>query len=845
MNLERDEMAKKLVIVESPAKAKSIGKFLGKDYKVLASKGHIRDLPEHTIGVDIEHGFEPKYVLSKDRAKTIIELKRAAKESEEIFLAPDPDREGEAIAWHLHETLLPAAKGKTFYRVQYNEVTPRAVREAIAHPGRIDMNRVNAQQARRVLDRIVGYMVSPMLWRRIRRGLSAGRVQSVALRILAEREREIQAFKAEEYWLMGAKVRRVTAPLDPFDVRLSRIDDEKAAIANETAATEIKSDLEGARLRVSDIKTREVSRHALPPFITSTLQQAASSVLGFSPGRTMSLAQKLYEGGDAGVGLITYMRTDSVNLSEDARAAAKAYISGTFGEAYFAQNHYKSRVGAQEAHEAIRPTDVTRTPESLAGKLEPAELRLYELIWKRFVASLMASAKIAQKTVSIATEKPGAKHAYTFTATSSDVLFDGFLKVMALDLRKKKAAEGEEDEESDEVAHLPPLAVGDEVLPLEWLSERKETKPPARYSEAALIKALEANGVGRPSTYAATVDTLVTREYANREKRQLIPTRLGLDVNDLLVGKMPDLFNVGFTAEMEESLDKVEEGGVEWQAMLGDFYGKFHGWLERAREPPADRAKVDAVLALLDEVKEWAAPTKRGKRTYSDGRFIASIREQLAEGERPVSERQLAALANIAVRYRAQIADAERKLGELGFGDLVAKDREMPGLGEAKKRFDVLSKVELTESQAKFVDSLRKQCDSGRKLSPRQLAIIDRILCECRASIPDFDSVKTKLGLQMTAEMAETDKESAVLVQMLSRVTEWKPAVTKGKRTFDDAEFFKSVSGQFARKHALSDRQRFALKRLCGRYRAQIPDYEKFAAQLGLNVEPAGKDGGE
>ncbi|MBP5510332.1 MAG: type I DNA topoisomerase [Kiritimatiellae bacterium] len=834
-------MATKLVIVESPAKAKSIGKFLGKEYKVLASKGHIRDLPEHAIGVDIEHGFEPKYVLSKDKTKTVIELKKAAKESEEIFLAPDPDREGEAIAWHLHETLLPAAKDKTFYRVQYNEITPRAVREAIAHPGQIDMDRVNAQQARRVLDRIVGYMVSPMLWRRIRRGLSAGRVQSVALRLLAEREREIQSFKAEEYWLMGAKVRRTTAPLDPFNVRLSRIDNEKAAIANESEAAGIKADLEGTRLRVADVKTREVSRHALPPFITSTLQQAASSVLGFSPGHTMSLAQKLYEGGDAGVGLITYMRTDSVALSADARSAAQTYITGTFGEAYFSQNYYKSRAGAQEAHEAIRPTDVTRTPESLAGKLEPAALRLYELIWKRFVASLMASARIAQKTVSIASEKVGAKHVYTFTATSSDIVFDGFLKVMALDLRKKKAAEGEEDEDSDEVAQLPPLVPGDEILPLEWLAERKETKPPARYSEAALIKALEANGVGRPSTYAATVDTLVTREYANREKRQLIPTQLGLDVNDLLVEKMPDLFNVGFTAEMEESLDKVEEGGVEWQSMLSDFYGKFHNWLEQAREPPADRAKVDAVLALLAEVKEWAAPTKRGKRTYSDEKFVTSVREQLAEGDRPVSEKQLSALANMAVRYRAQIADAERKLGDLGFGDLVTKDREMPDLGEAQKRFDVLAKVELTESQSKFVESLSRQCASGRKLSPKQLAIIDRILCECRASIPDFDSVKSELGLQETEEKVAEDKESPFLIQMLSQVKEWKPAVTKGKRTYDDADFFKSVSDQFARKHALSERQRFALKRLCGRYRAQIPDYETYAAQLGLNTKPAGK----
>ncbi|MDR2849359.1 MAG: type I DNA topoisomerase [Verrucomicrobiota bacterium] len=830
-------MGKKLVVVESPAKAKTIGKILGSSYVVKSSVGHIRDLPERSLGVDVEHGFAPKYVLSKGKSKVVAELKKAAKACDEIFLAPDPDREGEAIAWHLQETLADAAKGKPVHRVQYNEITPRAVRAAFEKPGEIDMHRVDAQQARRVLDRIVGYMVSPMLWRRLKKGLSAGRVQSVALRLVAERERQIQAFTIEEYWVMGANVRRETAPLDPFAARLARVDGEKPSVGSEAAAKALLSDLDGCAMRVGDVRQRESARRPLPPFITSTLQQAASSVCGYSPNKTMSLAQKLYEGVDLGsggpVGLITYMRTDSVNIARDAQAEARAFITGTYGEPYYPEtpNYYKSRANAQEAHEAVRPTDVSRTPESLRGVLDGPALKLYELIWKRFVASQMSAARIAQKTVDITPVKDGLAHTYLFTATSSEVLFDGFLKVMALDFRKKKPEEDDSEEESDEVDRLPPRATGDPRVTLDWLSDRKETKPPARYSEASLIRALEANGVGRPSTYASIIETLNSRDYTAREKRQLMPTPLGLEVSDLLVAKLDQLFDVGFTARMEESLDEIEAGGVEWTDMMSDFFGKFSLWMEHAKEPPADIGKVSAVLALLDQVNIWGPEVQRGKRKYSDGKFVASVKEQLDAGEKAVSDKQLAALVKIAIRYRDQIADAGPALASLGFQDEVDKDLAAPSNEDALRRFAVLQGLKFSENQTAFIESLRQQMESGRKLSERQIAAIDKIIVQNAAQIENFEDVKQSLNL--AAEEAQPDNESPLLLQLLRQVTTWQEAVTRGKMVFDDKVFFTSLDEQFSRKKALSPRQRYAMKRMVFRYKAQIPDFEKYAELLG------------
>ena len=836
-------MGKKLVVVESPAKAKTIGKLLGSGYVVKSSVGHIRDLPERTLGVDIEKNFEPKYVLSKGKVKVVAELKKAAKAADAVYLAPDPDREGEAIAWHLKEILEDVAGEKPFYRVQYNEITARAVKAAFENPGEIDMNRVNAQQARRVLDRIVGYKVSPMLWSRVRRGLSAGRVQSVALRLVSEREREIQAFTAEEYWVMGANVCRQSPPKDAFAVRLSRIDGAKPAVGSEGAAKALLAEVEGSTLCVSDVRTREVSRRPLPPFITSTLQQAASSVCGFSPNRTMSLAQKLYEGVDTGtgaVGLITYMRTDSVNIARDAQAAAKDFIVSTHGERYYPEspNYYKNRSSAQEAHEAIRPTDVARTPESLKDVLDAPALKLYELIWKRFLSSQMTSAKIAQKSIDFQPSKAGMAHAYTFAASASEVLFDGFLKVMALNIHKKK--EEDEEEDVEEVDRLPPLAVGDVIEVLEWLSERKETKPPARYSEASLIRALEADGVGRPSTYASIIETLNTREYTTREKRQLTPTELGLMVNDLLVTKLDQLFNVGFTAEMEGELDHVEEGNVEWTQMMAAFFGRFSEWMEQAKEPPADMARVNGVLALLQHVTEWAPENKRGKRTYSDGRFVESVREQIEKQEKPVTDKQVEALAKIALRYRSQIPDVDAALVALDCGELVEADKALASGEETEGRFEALGMIALSESQTTFVASLRDQSVHGRKLSPRQVSALDRIIVQNAAQFEDFEAVRQKLGLVHDKPSHEPDHESPVLLEMLGQVTAWQEPVTRGKRTFDDKAFYESLAGQYARQQTLSPRQRGAMKRLVSRYKAQIPEFKQYAERLGLNTS-AGK----
>ncbi|MBO7655025.1 MAG: type I DNA topoisomerase [Kiritimatiellae bacterium] len=846
----RGEAHKKLVIVESPAKAKTIGKILGSGYIVKPSVGHIRDLPERTLGVDIEHGFEPKYVISPEKKKVVGELKKAAKGCDAIYLASDPDREGEAIAWHLQEVLQPTTKAP-FYRVQYNEITPRAVHAAFDAPGTINMNRANAQQARRILDRIVGYRVSPLLWRQLKKGLSAGRVQSVALRLVVEREKQIQAFVPQPYWVMGAEVRRQTEPLDPFTLRLTRIDNEKAEITTEEQAKQISAELNGTRtLTVKAITASKRERHALPPFITSTLQQAASSVCKISPNKTMSLAQKLYEGidldGKGPVGLITYMRTDSVNIAQDARHAAKTFISARYGANYFADNYYKSNSNAQEAHECIRPTDITRTPESVKNKLEPMELRLYELIWKRFTASLMASAIIDQKAIDVEPVFDGvsppvgekAHHLYQFRATTSAIAFDGFLKVMALDIRKKKNDDDTDAEDSCDVDQLPPLETGMPLDLINWLNERKETKPPTRYSEATLIKTLESNGVGRPSTYASIIETLKARKYTSSNKdRQVAPTELGLTTLDLLLAKLPELFEVGFTAKMETLLDDVEAGKKVWTEMLQhDFYQNFCKWMDAAKEPPADESKVETILSLLKRVTAWGPVVKRGKRNYSDEHFVQSVCEQREAGEKPISDKQLAALANIAIRYRGQIPGAEEALAKMGFGDELEKDKAAPSNDEAIKRFKVLEKVELSDSQTTFVASLKSQVQMNRHLSERQIAALDRIIFQYAERIPDFDAVKTELNLGDEQAEAQVDTESPILIRLLGQVTKWQPATTRGKRTFNDEAFFKSLYTQFEQKRSFSPRQRFAMKRMITRYKAQIKEFAQYAEQLGLRT---------
>lgn len=836
-------MSKKLIIVESPTKAHTIKKIMGGDFDVVASKGHIRDLPEKTLGVNIEKNFTPKYELSKDKKSTISELRKAASEAEAIYLAPDPDREGEAIAWHLRETLAKSAgKDTPFFRVRYNEITPAAVKNAFANPSDIDMNQVDAQQARRVLDRIVGYKVSPVLWRRLRKGLSAGRVQSVALRLVAERERRIQAFQSIEYWLMGVDVS--VKGSDPFYARLSRLDGKAPVTPKEgdptppslPDASSVKSlldELRDAKLNVGEIKNREISRHALPPFMTSTLQQAASSALGFEPRKTMDIAQALFEGRNKiSTGLITYMRTDSVAISADARAQAEKFIKSKYGENYFAQNHYRSRSGAQEAHEAIRPTDITLTPESLRGKVTPQELRLYELIWKRFTASLMAEARIMRKTVYIDAEKSGMSHSYTFSASASEIVFDGFLKVLSMDVRKECDPDSEEN--GPDAATLPPMSEGDAVDVVEWKSEQKHSTPPARYSEASLIKALEANGVGRPSTYAAILGTLNTRKYTKREKSQLIPTELGLDVSDLLVSKMPALFDVAFTAAMESELDEIEAGRIHWQDMMQNFWERFNRWLEESKEPPADVEKVARALKLLDHVQNWNPSEKRGRRIVGDQPFVESIREQVAEGEKPISEKQLAALVTTAIRYKDQIPDAERAISELGFSEELEKDAAAPSIEDAKRRLAILDAVALNERQIKFVNSLRSQIGIGKKLTAKQMQILESIILENKGAIENFDQIKEELGLCENTG-GGNDPVGPAIMQMLSQVVKWKEPVKRGKRIFDDAEFYSSVARQFALRGTLSPKQLWSMKKLCVKYADQISDFNSKAEELGLN----------
>src|ERR687894_591908 len=580
-------MAKNLVIVESPAKAKTINKYLGKDYLVKASIGHIKDLPSKGLGVDVEHNFEPTYELIPDskkrnNKKIVSELKKAAKEAEAIFLAADPDREGEAICQHLAEEIVPKRPKTPTFRVMFNEITKRAVQDAFKEPKQVDANLVDAQQARRVLDRLVGYKVSPLLCRTIGGRLSAGRVQSVALRMVVEREREIENFVKTEYWTVTANL---AAKLPPaFDARLLRIGEQtvktsnfdqdikknEILISNEEQAKELVAEAEGQTYAVADVVTKERRRNPVPPFITSKLQQEASRKLSFPVKKAMMVAQKLYEGVELGsegsVGLITYMRTDSTRVSEAALAEARDFISGQYGAAYLPEKavHYRSKKDAQDAHEAIRPTDVSRTPESVARYLDRDELKLYRLIWQRFVASQMNPAVFDQTTIDIEAGR------FLFRATGSVLKFDGFLKVY----EEGRDAKAEEDEEA---ARKLPLVEAGENLKLNGVSpEQHFTQPPPRYTEATLVKALEEKGIGRPSTYAAIMTTIQDREYVERVESRFHPTALGMTVNDLLVeGGFDDLFNETYTARMEEELDEIEEGKLAWTDALNEFYEKF------------------------------------------------------------------------------------------------------------------------------------------------------------------------------------------------------------------------------------------------------------------------------
>ena len=593
-----------LVIVESPAKAKTIGKYLGPGYEVKASMGHVRDLPKSKIGVDIEGGFVPQYQPIKGKEDVISDLKKAAKKSGRVYLATDPDREGEAISWHLKE-LLDIPDDKT-YRVTFNEITKKVVNDSIAAPRAIDQNLVDAQQARRILDRIVGYELSPLLWKKIRRGLSAGRVQSVATRLVVEREEEIRAFQPQEYWSIQADLGRVRPNLGGFQAMFHGRE-KKMELHSEAEADAVIQAVSGQPFTVSKVKRQDKLRNPAPPFTTSTLQQEASRKLNMTPARTMSIAQQLYEGvditGEGTVGLITYMRTDSLRLSEEAIAAAKGFIEHRYGREYYPPQarHYKSKGNAQDAHEAIRPSDVNLVPEDIKKDLTSEQFRLYKLIWSRFLACQMASA--VYDSVSIEAQSAG----YTFRASHSELKFSGFTAVYE---------EGRDDEEEAPQSPLPDLREGE---PLELKETRKEqhfTQPPARYSEATLIRALEEKGIGRPSTYAPTISTILNREYVVKEGRALRPTPLGEVVTGLMKDKFQDIVDPTFTAQMEEELDKVEEGSVDWKRVLSEFYEDFEAELHKAeQELDGERIKVP------DEVSEEICPQCGRNLVIKSGRF--------------------------------------------------------------------------------------------------------------------------------------------------------------------------------------------------------------------------------
>ena len=618
-------MGKGLIIVESPAKVKTIQKFVGRDYAVEATLGHIKDLPEGELGVDLKKDFEPEYVSIPGKAKVLQKLKKAAKAFRDIYLGPDPDREGEAIAWHVAEAI--GDGDKNMHRVLFNEITERAVLEALRHPGKLQQTKYEAQQARRILDRLVGYQISPILWDKVRRGLSAGRVQSVAVRMICEREREIQSFVPEEYWSLMATLAGKDATL-PFDARLAKWKGKKAKIANEAEALDIKNGLEGVPYRVIKVTEQEKQRHPLAPFITSRLQQEAYRKLSFPAQKTMRIAQRLYEGMELGelgtVGLITYMRTDSPRVASEAIRQVREWIKERFGESYLPlkPNLYKSRKGAQEAHEAIRPTSMDLTPEKVRGYLDDEHWSLYRLIWDRFVASQMASAVYHQTSVEIEAGEA------LFTAAGTVPVFQGFMALYV---------EGVDDQDNgNQEKALPALSEGEVLTLLGLLPRQHFTQPPYRFSEATLIKELEEKGIGRPSTYATILSTIRGKDYVKLEKGKFFPTELGFLVNDLLVVNFPDIFDVEFTAQMEENLDKIEEGEKGWVETLKEFYQPFEKDLEMAK-------------VSMREVKKELIPTdipcercgsKMVKRWGKRGYFLACSSYPKCRYTREVEGRQ-------------------------------------------------------------------------------------------------------------------------------------------------------------------------------------------------------------
>ena len=628
-------MAKALIIVESPTKARTISKYLGRGYTVMASVGHIKDLPTSKLGVDLEHDFRPQYVTIKGKSKVLAEIKKKAEEVDKVFLAPDPDREGEAIAWHLAEELKGKSKKKNdgkFFRVRFNEITERAIKHALLSPEQIDMKLVNAQQARRILDRIVGYQGSQLLWSKVRRGLSMGRVQSVAVRLMCEREQEREAFRAEEYWSITALLAGTNPP--PFEAKLHSINGEEASLSNADQAQKVVEAIQGKAFTISSIERKEKKRNPVAPFITSRLQQEAARKLHFTPKKTMTLAQQLYEGIEIGTegstGLITYMRTDSPRISNEAMTEAREVIQSRFGSEYLPEtpNVYKTQKAAQEAHEAIRPTAAARDPESIRQYLEQDQYNLYKLIWNRFIASQMVPAILDVTRVE---SKPlETKGTYLFRSSGTVVKFPGhtivYMEGVDKELFAQKPKQEEEVEESSE-RQLPALEEGERLRLVEQTeqtipgvtSKQHFTQPPPRYNEALLIKELEEKGIGRPSTYAAIISTIQDRKYVEKVEGRFIPTETGRTVNDFLMKGFPEIVNVDFTSHLEEELDEVEEGNKPWVETVRGFYDPFTREMARAKTIPGPKDTVEPPTDIPCEKCGRMMEIKWGR----NGKFLA------------------------------------------------------------------------------------------------------------------------------------------------------------------------------------------------------------------------------
>jgi len=834
-----NEKNKKLVIVESPTKARTISKILSGDFELTASMGHIRDLPDKVLGIDIAHNFKPEYVNTNK--KTISQLTGMAENASSIYLATDPDREGEAIAWHIKEVLSKKFKGN-FVRVEFHEITKDAIKKAFQNTREINENLVDAQQARRVLDRLVGYQVSPLLWSQVAKHASAGRVQSVALRIICEREKEIESFIPKEYWNFTADL---SWKNNKFKAKLFHINDAKFEVSDQTKANDIYNAITSQKnLVVDDVKKENIRKNPHPPFITSTLQQSAGNTLRFSTKKTMMVAQSLYEGFEINgesLGLITYMRTDSFTLSEESKRNCREFIKSNFGNDYAPEkfNFYKNKSSAQEAHEAIRPTDVFKTPDSIKQFLEPDAYALYKLVWERFVASQMSQAIVARTTVDTAVLGRD-NNKYTFRTTTNATIFHGFMKIS-----------GNDDDSKDETYDfIVGINKNDKCDLLSLNKEQKFTEPPARFSEPSLIKELEANGIGRPSTYASIINTILTRRYVKKEKGKFVPEELGFKVNDYLVKTVPKLFDIGFTAEMENKLDSIEEGKVNWTEMISNFYDNMIGWLTSAKyESAPDAEKIRAAIEICNSIAEWDTPEKLGNKTYNDKKFFSSIVKQFEKNGK-ITSKQWESLIQVLLKYKKQLPTLSKVAKELKFDeDLSNVDKKIKEKEAIKaelvipdevsseyiKVLNVIDGLNLPAGNGKgfteggFVKSLKKQVDSGRNLSEKQINVLKRIIIAHKENIDNFEEAVSIFNIDLS-DVKESSSRISLSEDLLAKISshlayletvkEWAKPEKKGRWTIDDKKFYSSLKKQFETKKELSDKQIAALEKLVAKYKA-------------------------